>query len=438
MNSSDSPADLAALVAGGGKRRRLRHTLVYGLLPAAAVAGFFAWQQRHEAKEQEPQYVTEPLKRGDVALTVTATGNLQPTKQVSVGSELSGIVQEVHVDRNHKVKKGQPLARLDTTKLMQTNASTKANRLAALAKVGQTEATLRESEASLARLQELHRLSGGKTPSKAEMDSAIATRNRATADLENAKAGVEAAEAAVRSNESDLAKAVIRSPIDGIVLTRSVEPGQTVAASFTAPVLFLLAEDLETMELQVAVAEADIGRVDKGQRATFSVDAWPDRSFNASVTLVAFGSEVVNNVVTYDAELSVPNPDLTLRPGMTATADIAVAESRNVLVVPNAALRFHPNREETAAADQKPEQKKSFVQSLMPGPPRRNIGMVRSPKAKEEAGPKKSHVWVLRDGKPVEIEVKAGLSDGKRTEVSGEGLEENTAVIVRIQIPAAS
>jgi HlyD family secretion protein len=181
------------------------------------------------------------------------------------------------------------------------------------------------------------------------------------------------------------------------------------------------------MELQVAVAEADIGRLEKGQSATFSVDAWPDRNFTASVTLVAYGSKVVNNVVTYDAELSVPNPDLTLRPGMTATADIAVAESKNVLLVPNAALRFDPSQYEK---EEPKEQKKSFVQSLTPGPMRRRG--VRPPAPKNE-GSEKPHVWVLRDGKPVEIEVKTGLTDGTRTEVSGEGIDENTAVITHLR-----
>ena len=434
MSSSGSNPDLATVVASGGHSHRLRRTLVYGVLPLVAIGGFFFYQKRNASKDSGPEYVTEKAKRGDLALTVTATGNLQPTNQVSVGSELSGIVQEVLVDRNDKVKKGQPLAKIDTTKLMQTNASLKANRLAAIARVGQAEATLKESDAGLGRLQELHRLSGGKTPAPVEMDAAIATRNRAAADLESAKANVEASEASIRANESDLSKAIVRSPIDGLVLTRSVDPGQTVAASFTAPVLFLLAENLETMELQVAVAEADIGRLDKGQRATFSVDAWPDREFSASVTLVAYGSKVVNNVVTYDAELAVPNPDLTLRPGMTATADIAVAESKNVLLVPNAALRFDPSQYEK---DDSKEKKKSFVESLTPGPPRRRMGAVRPPAPKSE-GPEKPHVWVLRDRKPVEVEVKAGLSDGNHTEVSGEGIDENTEVITHIRSAATS
>ena len=164
MSSSDSSPDLATIVARDGGRHRLRRVAGYGLLVAAAAAGFFYYQKRKDAEDTGPTYVTETVKRGDLALTVTATGNLQPTNQVSVGSELSGIVQEVNVDRNDKVKKGQPLAKIDTTKLMQTNASLKANRLAAISRVGQAEATLKESDAALGRLQELHRLSGGKTP----------------------------------------------------------------------------------------------------------------------------------------------------------------------------------------------------------------------------------------------------------------------------------
>jgi len=441
MKPKDETEDLATIVAAGGKRSRW----VYGILLLVLLAvGFGGWKWYRNRKDQEnagPTYVTEALKRGDIALEVTATGNLAPTNKVSVGSELSGTILEVLVDRNDEVKMGQVLAKLDTTKLMQTNASAKANLLAAQAKVGQSEATLKESEASLARLEELHRLSDGKTPSLADMQTAVATRDRSKADLESAKAAVEAAQAAVRSNETDISKCVIRSPIDGIVLTRTVEPGQTVAASFTAPELFVIAENLAKMELLVAVAEADIGRVESGQDASFTVDAWPGRSFSGKVTIVNFGSKVTNNVVTYDTELQVPNEDLSLRPGMTATADIAVAASKDVLLVPNAALRFDPNKNKD---DPNAGPQKSFVQSLMPGPPRRgfgggggNKGIAKKPgvkKAVKEAG----RIFVLQDGKPVEIAVKTGLTDGRNTEVSGEGLTEGVPIIVRSETPAAS
>src|SRR5690606_20054997 len=194
--------------------------------------------------------------------------------------------------------------------------------------------TLRETEASLKRLQDLHRISDGKTPSQAELDTAIAVAERAAADLQSMLAAVSEAEAEVLANESDLGKAVLKSPVDGMVLTRTIEPGQTVAAQFTAPELFIIAETLETMELQGAVAEADIGKVDEGQPATFTVDAWPDRTYTADVKKVSFGSTVTDNVVTYETELTVPNADLSLRPGMTATAAIEIGSRENVLLVP--------------------------------------------------------------------------------------------------------
>jgi HlyD family secretion protein len=238
------------------------------------------------------------------------------------------------------------------------------------------------------------------------------------------------AEAQVRINENDLAKAIIKSPIDGIVLTRSIEPGQTVAASFTALQLFIIAEKLERMKLQVTIAEADIGRVAHGQNSSFTVDAWPDRSYTANVSKVSYGSAVKDNVVTYLAQLDVANDDLSLRPGMTATADIRVATSTNVFLVPAAALRFVPAIAATSAAPAK----KSFVQSLIPMPTRNRS---RPDETAAEAKPSVAQIWVLRAGKPESITVKVGLSDGRHTEVSGEGLAEGLAVILRANPPAA-
>jgi HlyD family secretion protein len=432
----DDSEDLAAIVAGGAQRPRLRYAIIAITVLALGVGSWFWYRHYQESQNKGPVYQTEEVKRGSLSIEITATGNLAPTNKVSVGSELSGIVLDVLVDRNDQVKKDQVLARLDTTKLMQTNASTKANLASAKARAVQAEATLKEAEANLARYEELLRLSGGKTPSKAEMDTTRASFDRAQADLAAANAAVQASEASVRSNETDLSKADIKSPIDGIVLTRSVEPGQTVAASFTAPELFVIAESLDRMELQVAVAEADIGRVKTGQPASFTVDAWPERNFKAEVTLVAFGSKVTNNVVTYDTELEVENEDLSLRPGMTATADISVASAENVLLVPNTALRFNPKKEEEA-----PEEKKSFVQRLMPGPPRRGGwggggGNRRGPRP-PSAGREQSYVWILKDGEPKLIAVQTGLTDGNRTEVSGEGLSEGDQVITRAETAAS-
>jgi HlyD family secretion protein len=442
MKTITAPADLEDLIRPKGARRARWIRYVVLLVLAAGAVFAWVWWSRHEAAAHPVMpYVTEPIQRGDISVSVTATGNLEPTNEVTIGSELSGTVQEVSVDINDRVKKGQPLARLDTSKLAQTTLSSRAAVNAAKSKVLQAEATVRESEAALQRQQELHRISGGKMPSKSEMDTAKAAADRASADLESAKASVLQSEAQLKSNETDLEKTVIKSPIDGIVLTRSVEPGQTVAASFTAPELFILAESLEQMELKVAVAEMDIGRVEPGLTATFKVDAWPERSFVATVKRVAFGSAVVDNVVTYETQLEVSNKDLSLRPGMTAVADIEVAKKTEALLVPNTALRFDP---EAALAQASPGSgtQKTFVQSLMPGPPR---GMGGRRSAPAGAEPHKAHqskggesrIWIMRDGNAVPIPVKVGLTDGRRTEVSGDGVSEGMDVIIRANTPSS-
>lgn len=423
MSSNPELADL--LKAEKRSSGRWRIFVIAGVV-LAVVLGVLAWKLA-AGGEKQTTYVTEPITRGSIRVTVNATGNLEPTNEVTVGSELSGTIKEVFVDTNDQVVKGQPLARLDTSKLDQQTESSRATAAAAKAKVAQVQATVTESEAALERLKKLHQASGGKLPSQSTMDTAVATADRAKADLLSAEAEVRQAQANVGANESDLEKAVIRSPIDGIVLTRNIDPGQTVAATMTAPELFVVAEKLENMKLEVAVAEADIGRVKADQRATFTVDAWPSRVFQALVKKAEFGSTVTDNVVTYKTELEVTNDDLSLRPGMTATAEISVAESKDVLLVPNAALRFDPEAQKAQAGAQ---QKKTFVQSLVPGPPRRQSNRPQSAEdsAPRSAGPMR--LWILRDGKPQPVPVKAGLSDGRATEISGEGLAEGMPVVL--------
>ncbi|SKA76547.1 HlyD family secretion protein [Prosthecobacter debontii] len=441
--TSTSPEDLGKLIGaqkGSSSARWITWLIVVSVL---AGLGYFGWTKFNTPTTPLVSYATEPLARGDISLTITATGNLEPTNEVTIGSVLSGNADEVFVDINDRVKKGQELAKITIRRLEQDTDNSRAALNSARAKVKQVEATLAENEASLARLQELHKLSGGKTPSKADMVTAQASVARAQADLGSAKASVEQAEAELRANESDQANAILRSPIDGIVLTRSLEPGQTVAASFTAPELFVIAENLEHMKLKVAVAEADIGRVQADQQATFSVDAWPDRSYEAKVTRVSFGSAITDNVVTYETELEVSNKDLSLRPGMTATADIHVAKSDDVLIVPTSALRFNPSAASSShsgfggmGGGGGGGEKKSFVQSLIPSPRRSRSGPRSSEDEKRPGSAKGKHaghsqIWILRNGKPEAVPVKTGLSDGRYVEVSGEGLEEGMAVITR-------
>lgn len=421
-----APEDLAAAIKGGTSGKHLKRNLILVFIVLAlGGGGWFWWSRVEKAKNQVLPYVTEILKRGDISLTITATGNLAPTTQVIVGGELSGTTLEVYADFNDRVKKGTPLAKLDTSKLSQQTEISRATVKSTQAKVAQAEATVKESAAALNRQREL---SQAKLVSTADYEVTIATAGRADADLLSAQATVGEAEAQVRINEYDLSKAIIKSPIDGIVLTRSIEPGQTVAASFTAPQLFIIAEKLERMKLNVAIAEADIGRVAAGQKSTFTVDAWPDRSYTASVSKVSYGSAVTDNVVTYLAELEVSNDDLSLRPGMTATADIRVAESTNVFLVPTAALRFVPASTNVATT----ATKKSFVQSLIPMPTRNSKRPTDTDSAVKPTG---AHIWILRNGHAESIAVQLGLSDGRNTEISGVGLTEGMVVILRANAP---
>jgi HlyD family secretion protein len=284
-----------------------------GALAVLAVVSVFL----RSGSGSERSFVVEPAKRSDLTVIITATGSVQPTNKVDISSELSGTVRTVFADHNSAVKVGEVLAELDTDKLKATLNSSRAKLLAARAKVRDAEVTLIEKKIAFERKQSL---ATSKVSSQQDLDTAKAANDRAAAGVESTKADVGVAEAEVVLNETNLAKARIVSPINGVVLKRSVDPGQTVASSLQAPVLFTIAEDLTQMEVQVDVDEADVGRVKEGQQGTFSVDAYPDRKFQARIRELRYGSEVVQGVVTYKAVLSTENPDLLLRPGMTATA----------------------------------------------------------------------------------------------------------------------
>lgn len=399
--------------AGRRWRRRLALFLLVAL--AAAAAWYFL---KGDPKSAATQYKTEEVRRGDLTVIVTATGTLKPTNSVDVGSELSGTVKTVEANFNSRVKVDQVLVRLDTTKIGATITQSRASLESAQAKVFQAEATVAETRAKLAQLKKARELSQGKLSSQLEIDAAEAAFSRAQADAASAKAAVSQARAVLESNQTDLSKAVIRSPINGIVLTRSIEPGQTVAASFTAPVLFTLAEDLTRMELHVNVDEADIGKVREGQKATFTVAAYPNRTFAARITQARYGSSTTSGVVTYETVLKVDNPDLSLRPGMTATADITVKELKNALLIPGAALRFTPPvQEETKSST-------GLVGSLLPRPPR------QTKRVDDASGGKSQRVWVLQDNRPVAVPVTTGSISGSLTEIISGEITAGTPVVV--------
>jgi HlyD family secretion protein len=417
---ADDAGRIDALLGSGSTRPWWRRPLWWALAALVlALAAGLVWRQGGRRAEA-PRYVTEPATRGDLTVTVTANGTLQPTRSVGVGSELSGTVARVLADINDRVKRGQVLVELDTAKLRDQIARSRATLASSEAKVAQAVATVKEARGNLARMEAVQKLSGGKVPSQAELENARATLERALADETAARAAVTDARAATSSDETNLRKASIRSPIDGVVLTRAVDPGNAVAASLQAVTLFTIAEDLTKMILKADIDEADVGKVREGLEATFTVSAYPNRKYPARITRVGYGSTTKENVVTYIAELEVGNGDLSLRPGMTATATITATERRGVLLVPNAALRFTPTAGNGAPA----AATEGLVSKLMPRPPRTG-----APRKAGTTPAGARQVWVLREGVPVEVAVTPGVSDGRRTEVLGVDLREGDAVI---------
>ena len=366
-------------------------------------------------------FVTQPLTKGNLTVEVSANGTINPIRTVSLGSELSGIVRKVNVDVNDQVKKGEVLIELDDTKLKASVERAKASLDLSKATLAESLATLKEAKAKLSRLQEVRRLSGGKSPSKTEIDAQEALVAKAQASVQSAQAKITDSEQALKSAESDLSKTHISSPIDGVVLARSVEPGYAVAASLQAVELLKLATDLKDLELQVNVDEADVGAVKPGQKASFTVSAYPDRNFPAELKKVAFGSTKTDNVVTYVTYLDVKNPDLLLRPGMTATATIRTVALKDALLVPNTALRFRP----TVSSESKAPAMNVF------GPPmrrsvRKSAGSATSPNASQ----KKAEVYVEEDGHAVPVPLVVGFTDGKMTQVLEGKLSAGDKVIV--------
>lgn len=385
-------------------------------------------------------YATEPVNRGALTVTVSATGKLAPTNQVEVGSELSGLITEVAVDVNDRVTAGQPLALIDPERLDDSIRQSQAALNARLADVATAKATQQESRAQLARLEEVSRLSGGRVPAKTELETARAAAARAVAAVRAAEANVVSARAQLNSNQTERTRAVIRSPVNGVVLARQIEPGQTVASSFNTPTLFVIAEDLSSMKLEVAIDEADVGQVKEGQRADFTVDAFPGATFPARITRVDLGSNLTasstssssttttsttGQVVSYAATLSVENPELRLRPGMTATAEIVTVERPQVLLVPNAALRFTPAADTATAGSGGGSG--GITGALLPGPRRRSSGAEKSatrPKSGQQT------VYILgEDGKPQPVQISTGNTNGQVTEVVGGGLRPGMKVI---------
>ncbi|HHZ11042.1 MAG TPA: efflux RND transporter periplasmic adaptor subunit [Rhizobiales bacterium] len=409
----DAPDVAAALrldARGRGRRRRWPYAAAFFVVAAGIAAGGYFYAGR---TSPVIAYATVAAERGDMTVEVSATGNLQPLTKVDISSELSGVVRSVRVEENQRVRAGDVLAELDKTRLVAQVERSEASVEAARARVTDARTTLDETEKALTRAEQL--ASRGMTTDQA-LETATAARDRAASAVAIAEANLAIAVAELKLQQADLEKSTIYAPIDGIVLTRSVDPGQTVAASLQAPVLFVIAAELENMELKAAIDEADIGSVKPGQKAVFTVDAFPDRKFDAEIRDIAYASVTTDGVVTYDARLDVDNAELLLRPGMTATVSVVTREAKDVLTVPAAAFRFRPQ----AVG---PRGGWSLQSLFMPRLPS-SVGRRETTASTDGT----RTLYVLKDGKPVPVRVKTGSTDGERTEILS-GLDAGDLVV---------
>ncbi len=409
---SQTEIEAALGLDGRSRRRKWLGRAVWLVIGLAVLGGLGWWYAASSGSAAKITYDTVPAARQTIVVKVQATGNVQPTTQVDVSSERSGVIRVVNVDANSLVKKGDVLAELDTERLQAELTRLKAALTAAEARLADARATQVERDVAMARSQ---RLSKQGISAAQDLDTARAAQARAAAAVLAAEADIDVAKADIVMQQTDIEKTRILSPVNGIVLKRSAEPGQTVASSFQAPVLFTLAEDLTKMQLEANVDEADIGQVKTGQKASFTVDAYPGQSFPAVIDTIEYSPNVTDNVVTYKAVLTVDNSAMLLRPGMTATAQIVTLEVDNALAVPNAALRYAPPRAE-----------KSQGFSIT------NLFIPRMPRAEKQTAPAANGertVYVLENGAPKAVTVKTGASDGKMTEIVSGDLAAGTEVI---------
>jgi HlyD family secretion protein len=404
-------------------KKRRRRSLIQRILIALVVlgaAGGLYWQRAVQSKGAGPRYVTAQAKVGPLRETVMATGKFKGLDSVDVGAQISGRVARVLVDFNDQVKAGQTLAEIDPAQLLSRVEQSRAQVSAADASQRLAKATLAQSKAALARAKDM--AEKGLISSK-DLEAAQADAERAEASVGSAQSQSILARASLKDAETSLSWTSIKAPIDGVVLARLIEPGQTVAASLQSPVLFTVARDLTQLTLYVDIDEADIGKLHEGQSATFTVGAWPSRKFASKVVSVHNLPTAGQTVVTYQAVLSVDNQELLLRPGMTATASIVTSDRSDVLTVPDAALRYSPS----AGPKERPTSS-----PLMPMSRPRSAGQRRpGGGAKDDAAPSatRGSVWVLDNGVAKRVFVETGGSDGQNTEIKSGPIKAGTVVI---------
>lgn len=429
------------------KRRALNLSLVSVAVVAASAAGLYAfWNGRGAGK---PVVTTAAVTRGDVVASVDATGTLQAVTTVQVGTQVSGTIKALHADFNDEVKKGQVVAELEPalfeTQVSQAKATI--SRLEAEAR----QAAVQNDDAQL-KLKRARELSARQLIPATDLETAETTARVAAAAVDSAAAQIAQAKASLSQNQVNLDHTIIRAPIDGIVISRAVDVGQTVAASMQAPTLFVIAQDLGKMQVNARVAESDIGRVAARQRVTFTVDAYPGRAFTGEVSRVRLDPVVEQNVVSYYTTIDVPNPDMLLKPGMTANVTIEVERATGVIRVPNAALRVRPTADVLAALGQAPPADadakggaadgagaNGTEANARRGQRQGGAGGSGSGNASERQGSRtRGAVWVMRDGHLTRVPVRIGTADASTTAIVGGDLDEGAEVVTGIAAPSAT
>ncbi|MCG3707657.1 efflux RND transporter periplasmic adaptor subunit [Aliarcobacter butzleri] len=408
--------DLLEELESFSSKKRINRKFIYiatAIVSFLAIVLFFIFNGNDKSNKIE--YITKKVTQGDLSVVVSTTGNLNPTNSVEIGIEVSGTLKEIFVDFNDEVKAGQILAKIDTVKLQSQVDSSTAALAIAVANQKESQVLLNNKKTLYDRTLNMYKNSGGKYPSKNELDDTRFSYEAAIESLEAAKAKVLQAQSNLKTDKQNLEKASVKSSIDGIVLNREVEVGQTLAATMSAPKLFTIAKDLTNMDLIVSIDEADVADIKKDLPVTFTVDAYPNKVFNGKVKQVRLNPVDTNGVVTYETVVSVDNEDLLLKPGMTATAKIITKESKNKLLIPNGALRFKPKMQ---------EQKNGGVNLV--GPNMNRPANVARDLSKKELSP----IFILENNQPKRVMVKVLDSDGKLTSIESEELKVNDEVII--------
>ena len=403
------------------KGKRIISLAIAILVLAGTGYGFWRWG----SSPKESPYVTVPVQRGNVSQVVSSTGTLQAVVTVQVGSQVSGTIDKLFADFNTRVKAGQVVAQLNQDKFKAAVDQAKANLLAAESNLAKTKVSIVDAQRTLERNRELRKRD---IMAQSELDAAQTAYDAAVAQLEVNRAQSAQSQAALNQATVDLNNTVIRSPVDGMVISRNVDVGQTVAASLQAPTLFTIANDLSKMEVHTNVDEADVGNVIEGQEVTFTVDAFPARRFRGRVHQVRNAPTVVQNVVTYDAVVRIDNKELLLKPGMTANVQFLVNRKEDVLTVPNMAIRFKPPDQKDEAQDLMRREQSRAAPTL--GARRTSRAPGGGGGGGSTRGGRRVTLYLLSAGKALPIEVQLGITDGSKTEVREGELKENDLVII--------